>query len=810
MFGFSTTSLQNYYQTKYMPTFPYSGEFLMLKMAVSILTMKDKDAANGEVPTRTYGRVKAEKELIAHASNSWSECITRMNLDSGMNPRNPREDVVRLVTKVMCNENGALRRLEEQICLKDPLRLSILDYTSLLALGIVRPGISVVGAKDADSRHFVEHLSRGRVAYSLYIARKHVQSWWTAETPLDAYRSFRFAQQAVSEAFKWLVYYPRVYDKEMLFSSLGLKPEAGDISSLEDIHKDERHQIKLLSEALGDWHSSCGEDCRGNSRKECRRATQLRCRAMALRFNSHYIEALDDINGALSCQKSEHGEEWKFELLYFKGRMQVGESEDARDLDDIEPLEDALCAFKKALGVVPENAQEQYAPKLLSIHQMMAKTAATLDIANGCLKSVDKITEDGPDRQWQIIGYFEDIVATAAKYSSWELVNKLLAKVPRQQLAAECTPQTYKKLHSAAKRGNETDRTILDNMYAESIKVLEDRSMPMAANSRRVWWAIFKRHVELDLPAAKDILQDVLRSDKDEVNTQTITSASWQLGGILLEEFYGPGAANESAGDMLARREEIYGRMEQVVRIVAGLLPDFQAELSQTSILLVLMEVGMGSLKAAQRRADAIFEACYKAVTDDVASNDSIGFQMLAKILAVVPALMGEAKIAASYQFYIADEQRHRKESLRLEDLCTDDPVLLLQQPKIHLYLADDAHSNCATGRGKIARRKYRDYMEFWPVKCGGCGGFVGPDPRKVYLCYYCVNTTLCAYCYTSRDSPCQTFHKYVEIPFLMVSGKMKLARVLSKEEIGELKIWLKELKGKWNRAWIDFVQIGV
>lgn len=849
MFGFSAPWLPDYFRANFTSLFSYDNKFLMLKMVVGILTMKDRGAQSRDMPMTTQTRVRTERELVSYASGSWSEYV-----DIGDDSRMDRkEDGARLVSKVMCNENGAMRRLEDHCRVKNPERLSILSEVGFRHLQELCSGISFAMVEDADARHLVEQVSGGSAMYSLYAARKHVQSWWTAKTPLDAHTSFQFARRAVSQAFEEMRG-GRSYEylKERIHNSLGLKLEVADVKSLieitkpsfesthqprrnlEEIQKEEIRHIKLLSESFGGWRSLCGGDCKINARDECRRATQLRCRAMALRFNGHFKEALEDINKALSCQKLELGEEWKFKLLDRKGRIHFGQLEDIdgyhsdmttnpeRDPFDekrIIALNGASSAFKRALGVISENIEGRYDEKIFMIHQMSAKVAAMLDKADDSLQSVGKATKDILDGGPQVLVYFKDIVSIMAANKRWGQINELLAKVPRQQLAAGCTSQTHEALHRAAAKGEEANRRILDSMYEESVRALQSGSMLLPANSVRVWWAIFKRHIKKDLIEAKDILQDVLRSSESEVDVQTITSASWQLGEILLGEFYGAdsSAANESAGEMLTRREEIHERMIRLVRTVTNLVPNFQSELSQTSILLTLMEVGMGSIKLAQRQANTVFDACWEALTDDKASNDLLGFQMLAKILAVVPALTEDAKNAASCQFYIVDEQLYKHETQEPDVPSPGDgydPILPLEQKA-----PPDGRRSSRPGIPKARKREDLEYYAaFQAVKCGGsCGRVIGPNLERSYLCYYCTNTTLCEECYRSRRGSqdewrvrCPAYHRHVEFSFLKANGVTKKDPVLSNEEYRELQGWLKGLKGKWNKAWIDFVQIAI
>ncbi|XXG97541.1 hypothetical protein Hte_003846 [Hypoxylon texense] len=817
-FGFSAPSLQDYYRTQYIPSFEYSGDFLMLNMAISILTVK---AEGGDMPMTTQTRLRAEGELVSYASGSWQNYMSIETKSVVL-----RENGIKLVSKLMRNENGAMRRLEERCRAKNPLRLSILCNDGFEQLEILCRDVSFETDEDAGARDLVEQVSLGSRAYSLYVAKKHVQSWWAAETPLEAYTSFRFARQAVSDAFSMVREYE---DYQRFLSNLDPKLKTASLGEIDE--NDEKLQIKLLSETLGNWHDSCSQDCKYNMREECKRATQLRCRAMALRFSGHYEKALDDINEALSCRKIERGEEWKFKLLERKGRILFGQSEDVNGLNPESypqggnceaALKGALKAFGGALYVIPEDTGRYYGEKTFMIHQMSAKAAAALGKIDDCLKSVALATRDTPYRRLQVLVYFKDIVSILAENRHWEKIIELLSKVPKQQLAAGCTPQTYEALHLATARAKEASYPLLDNMYKESVEALHNGLMSVAANSVRVWWAIFKRHVQGDSVEAKHILQHVLKSSGNEVSVQTITSASWQLGEILLGEFYDTdsSATKESVGKMLARREKIHGRMEQLVRIVTNLVPNFQHELSQTSILLALMEVGMGSMKSAQYQANAIFDACYEALTDDKASNDPLGFQMLAKILAVVPALMEDAKKAASYQFYIVDEQRYQQEPQELDAYSPDDgydPILSLEQEA-----QPDRRNSYQSSHPRIPktgrREHFEDYAAFHAVKCGGsCGRVIGPNIKTAYLCYYCTNTTLCKECYRSRGGSqhewrvrCPAYHRHIEFPFLKVKEATEEDRVLSKEEVAELRVWLERLRGKWNKAWIEFVQIAL
>lgn len=97
---------------------------------------------------------------------------------------------------------------------------------------------------------------------------------------------------------------------------------------------------------------------------------------------------------------------------------------------------------------------------------------------------------------------------------------------------------------------------------------------------------------------------------------------------------------------------------------------------SQTQVMLGLMARTIGSPIEFQRLLDATFNSSVAGLTDSVGWNDFYSFRLLAKVLACVPGLERDARIALSCQFSITDVSVDHGNS-DASDEMRDDTVIL-------------------------------------------------------------------------------------------------------------------------------------
>jgi hypothetical protein len=395
-------------------------------------------------------------------------------------------------------------------------------------------------------------------------------------------------------------------------------------------------------------------------------ANARKCRSMALRYHSFYKEAIDEAALGLESATAEE----KFDLHNRIGRTYFGWSEDmAGNVAEYKAqpsnqsrsanLENALYHFEEALkekaNLVDDDLRKK---KLGRTYQLKAKIEIFLDKSQAALSSMAEATaigrtlNDGSDSAI----YFSDLVEGLGERSQWSHIINLLGMVNETQLAAKCTSKTHKLIQYAANIAGGDQGTShvarLRQMYLAAIRTLDD-ARDSFSGSIRGWLAVFERSVVQNIPEAKELLYQVL--DPSLGGIRWVTPASWQLSNILLEEF--------RLATSLDEKERIRDEMERLFDFVAELLgPEFQPEQSQISIPLSIMRRRLGPASAFYHGANATFKGCIDTLTDNLSSNDTPSFQMLAKILSLLPGLEWHAQVASSCQFYIVDMAVYERE----------------------------------------------------------------------------------------------------------------------------------------------------
>jgi hypothetical protein len=559
----------------------------------------------------------------------------------------------------------------------------------------------------------------------------------------------------------------------------------------------------------------CSERCDNETLEECTKARRLRCRSMALRYDGHYDAAIADINTALKCMDSRgSNNQWKFRLLDRKGRTHFLQAEDkivqsarrGMDGDASELLRLSIEAFEGALECLREDNVEE----IRHINQLKAKAEARCGRIEDCLESVKRATEGEPRK---VLALFDDIVSVLIHRDQKDAITRLLQRVPETQLAYGYLPHTYEALHMAVST-NRTQRNmqVLDKMYESSIQALEMSSMLLPANSLRLWQGIFQRCVAEEPDRAKSLLQEVFEFGGSAIDVQLVIPASWQLAETLLEEFYEI-EADLSANLILTRRHEICDRMQRLIHGFAFRIPQCQQELSPLSIVLHLMQKRLGSFSIMKRQADDIFAACHQALQDERSDNDPPSFQMLSKILALVPGLEKQASAAAAYQFYVinVDTYAWNKPFPTHGEVATP----FVEKARWDGYLEETLASRKLPDKTKVRQVEYKDY---WQIKCGGsCGRTIDPSGTfdKAYLCYYCTDTTLCPDCYVQLTQKqrldgwrarCRYYHQLIEFALRPPHGGKTTSTssaVLDADSVKEFKAWHKMLEKQWDEAWV-------
>lgn len=481
----------------------------------------------------------------------------------------------------------------------------------------------------------------------------------------------------------------------------------------------------------------------------------------------------------------------RFDVYNRIGRICYGMSEDKTDLaveaganslpeKELEKkgyLEAARVAFVTALGTKEEGRN------MIRTYWLKAKVEALLRDDKRALESAKKAVETAKKSEEETtIVFFDELIYELSKGQNGpENVLQLLDLVGHAQLVKGFMAETHRRIHKAAKKQGKSAAENVKKTYAEAVNRLiegEDSSAQMLS----IWWADYVRFAWAGFQAdaaeeAEEILRRALRV-KVAGSVDTTIRIGWRLADMFLEQFLGSEKEKQEAAelkDTLAKKQAALDKMEGLMSQLQGLQADFEPYQSQISIPLSIMRRKLSPALSFFEGADQTFRGCVTTLTDEHQDNDAPSFQVLAKVLCLVPGLKKHAEIAASCQFYVIDDQLFTGETQS-------------------------------------------------PVTCSYCEKHVGGDveTEAVYLCCYCTNTFACKSCYDNKEClrsskttdeqidaivlqpPCRPEHMYVSARGDDWGGTRDGKMVIKGGQKRELSFqeWLDEVKGEWEVAW--------
>ncbi|KAL6409978.1 hypothetical protein AUP68_06386 [Ilyonectria robusta] len=718
-----------------------------------------------------------DEKLISYASSFWLEHLESLGAETLYN--DTEISIVVCTTIQLLDNNQALRRVQNAV--QNAIDADQASKPSIFgksSLKIVNSFLQKAGERKLKWRETQQSedpqqsLTKHIPNFHTYLASRHVNIWWTCNTPREAYTSFRLAHQILAlkatkkeAAEEW----KRIKETDF---------DGSEESNLERI----REQIIFVSEAFDESRNRDGKsDTKADRERKRGKAMRLLGRSMAFRFDHHYQKAIDDVRKGLELVHVDDGtkvdkdeerclRDVEFEMHNRMGRIYFGWAEKKENPEDAnKEFKNALGAFQKAIKVHEDIHKEpmddkkptydkERGEKLNMIYQLkalmeanMCGIEADLNMTKEFQSSIKRIGDTiGPKRRTLI--YFDDMILALATREKWNLIaGDLLEAVPEKQLATNCSAETHELLQLAA---NQSEKCAgLMEKYKEAIRVSENDTATLPLNSIRVSWAACIRRSGEYEQKHRDVQKHLEAALKPRVwgDIEAVIGASWQLADMLLEEFRL--ASTGDADEVLTVKEMTRGKMKKLLQKVQGQVPNFQAELSFISIPLAIMDRDLGPTAAFKTRTDAIFLACFKALTDDDVANDKPSLQVLAKLLSLL-GLDKDARVAASCQFY------------RLDGSPPDQD----RQVK-------NANRGSSTRKSR-KDRKGEPRVAQLRVPCSTYGKSLDQNnlaTERAFLCLYCTKTVLCNSCHSALHelkhqnasdwSLCKPHHIHIEAP---------------------------------------------
>lgn len=746
--------------------------------------------------------------------------------------------VVRGIAYVCSNENDALKLLEVNVpevdwgkCQSllgtnfDEIRatLRILSYWLRLVDRNHLPGLSErpldwLNAIEPERDDPEPHCS-----ILEQLAARHSDNWGAAQFPSSAYNSFRFAHQALRDRDTYMSQgqrpYPQSSEPEARAEAI-LKVGEGLRARLKG-RDDESERLKAATANVAIAMALRYDGLYEPALAEALNAAKIiegqgeHGRAVFNAFKNAYdgaMKARDEESDTTPTKTSigdyetslqqlmESGNSFslgskeaklRFDVYNRIGRICYGMSEDKTDLA-VEAganslpekalerkgyLEAARVAFVTALGTKEEGRN------MIRTYWLKAKVEALLGDNKCALGSVSRAVETAKKSEEESTTvFFDELVHELSKGSDGpENVLQLLDLLGHAQLVKGFMAETHRRIHKAAKKQGRPAAEKVKKTYAEAVTRLIERE-DSSAQMLSIWWADFVRFVWAGLQAdaadeAEEILRRALRV-KVAGSVDTTIRIGWRLADMFLEQFLGSAKGKQEPvelKDNLAKKQAALDKMEDLMSQLQGLQADFEPYQSQISIPLSIMRRKLSPALSFFEGADQTFRGCVTTLTDEHQDNDAPSFQVLAKVLCLVPGLKKHAEIAASCQFYVIDDQLFTGETQS-------------------------------------------------PVTCSYCEKQIGGDAEAeaVYLCCYCTNTFACKSCYDNKEPSrsgkttgeeiddvvlqpaCRPEHMYVSARGDDWGGTRDGKMVIKGEQERELSFqeWLDEVKGEWEVAW--------
>lgn len=272
---------------------------------------------------------------------------------------------------------------------------------------------------------------------------------------------------------------------------------------------------------------------------------------------------------------------------------------------------------------------------------------------------------------------------------------------------------------------------------------------------------------------------------------------------------------------------------------VNNALYDTNPSESSTAIIYACMLRKVSSNSQFQDVLERLFQSCVKALSDTDSSNDQASLVLLAKVLACVPGLERDARIAFSAKYSILDQKialTSEDGTYGLSDIHRDDAndkgVETESIPENSAEQQSENKDEESTVEWKEERFRYKSH-EKWgdilpsdPIKCSGNSEHVIRywESTPIYVCITYIDVHLCAACFENiklvncgekawNDIGTRRFcgedHRYIKGPIEGWKGIRDGVIVIEREDVETrmpFKDWLEDLKmNRWKRAWEAF-----
>ncbi|KAH8893455.1 hypothetical protein GQ53DRAFT_840505 [Thozetella sp. PMI_491] len=671
--GFQERSLRQFFCQKEteeigLRSSPTQGHAMIFSSIASILT---------STPFPKSFFVWNNVDLARYASSHWIAHLFEIKIDELGDDEAAK--VIEGIYALLSNRNNALKAFErfggDSVFGEDSEKtLETLKAWASRAIHLPASKLSPGTAE------WMRPLIRNPDIIHIRLAEGHVNNWFMyhGEDDIATRCSFLFAHNALKNGQALLKQQPELrdyFEKREKDADVDITPDS----------------ITIVSKSFWQMQMTMTSQC-------------YRAIGMALKWYDHFEASIDHFQTALETADDDEKEKLLVyckmgQALYelaakqvetaekeTKEREKEGSKEEAGNKPDAEGekptnepakppknwVEIACETLRTAAELIPQisySEEEEEDAELKRAIVIIHVTRAKAELLNGSSDNLISYIEEAnkiplQNRPMDTSGIIENL----AKLSQWSRIIDMTRVMKDDDANLQWVwAWNYNEvgihLQRAGKETGETEQVI--KTYENGLRTILTWGAPASYSANIIMpLATFYRTVIRgpdSFKRAKELLRKVLSVSNE---SDQLSEASFYVADILVEEFRSTRDPNKK---MMAQSE-----MKALVAKMRENIQEFDWTQSQTTIPLAYMTRKLAAVEF-QKGLEATFQGCLGLLTDATVGNDSQSLRILARVLAYVPGLDRDSRIAATCQLYILDMELHKKEDEQRVSDAEDD-----------------------------------------------------------------------------------------------------------------------------------------
>jgi hypothetical protein len=798
---------------------------IIFRTCATVLTMANKD------------QNRVARKLINYASEWWLSHLLEIKPDkNGSVGDDLAKLVIESIYSILTNKNNSLRCLETQSN-KTILTSEDIGQDEVLATLAAWANRAVplpANQLPYGILDWFRPLAQEPRRVFIGLSRSHITNWFSSGTKREAYAAFVCAHAALQEGRNL----PELKQSPVLgqyFAKFIEEGESFNERSFEVVAGCFWDIVKTSSSYKG---IGMAMDCEG--------------------FEESAIKQFDKGLDDGTIDKLE-----QFLLLTSKGEalqyLGWNKAEDERQKKSY--LEESLAIFTEAIGLYRNMSEadqndEKYLEAASYSLSYIAQAAADLGKSESVLAVFKEKFHSKAAVRWYTLS---DVMSSLKNTGQSSTMIDILKLLDKNDITWHLTfSDSIEVTQEAAVRANEGQYLL--GLYETAMKIVATWSFDEGELRTRLQSnaAVFALQALGDLDYARALLRGMINHPRTP--SWRVLSGCNQLADILFEDL-------RRSKDPFVKKKALE-EVSLLLNKPAEVLPNsYNAAESHLIITVALMLQRLGPALDYSERLHTAFRNSLDKLKDTISANDSYALRRLARILGCVPGFEEAASISYSAQFYIIDEDIHRKEK-EIEKASQEREAGVASDQEVEVINTTEASDNAPVEHDAPVAVQSIDALingdatedNLVETKMNGIAHSVGAsndhgeesainvtEPETViseiddgldeeagfycnfcrnnvqdwshgaaYLCVYCIDMDICEECYLkkiARDkgelepdwrTMCPKGHRHVKAPIEGWRGvKSGMLRIGTNEVL--FKTWLAELEVKWAKYWEDF-----